>query len=135
MGETDDLRAVIEAIPTRTLAAKLRPLMPAIELRLQSGVHLREIVDALNHSAALGRGDEVRDLEELPAALPRQAARGRPAARPGNLGGGSSASAAPPAAAAPIAVTPSMLRKLRSEPIDLEALVELGKPTVTKKGK
>ena len=40
MSKADDLRAVIEAVPTRTLAAKLRPLMPAIELQLQAEVHL-----------------------------------------------------------------------------------------------
>ena len=131
VGKTDDLRAVIEAIPPRTLAAKLRPLMPAIELRLQLGVHLREIVGALNHSAALG---EVK-FATLKSYLQRYRARQRAGGRPRVPAAAEAARAHPPAlaaTAAPVAVTPALLRELRSQPIDLEALAD-GRSTSKKK--
>jgi hypothetical protein len=134
VSKTDDLRAVIEAIPTRTLAAKLRPLMPAIELRLQAGVHLREIVDALNQSAALGAELKFATLKSY---LQRHRARQRAGGRQRVLATSEAARALPPrppAAAAPVVVTPSLLRKMRNEPIDLEALAEIGRSTIKKKG-
>ena len=127
VGKTDDLRAVIEAIPIRTLAAKLRPLMPTIELRLQSGVRLREIVDALNNSSAL-------DAEMKYATLKSSLQRYRAGGRQRVLAAAEAARARPPASTAPVAVTSSLLRKLRSEPIDLEALADLGRSTFKKKG-
>ena len=134
MGTTDDLRAVIEAIPTRTLAAKLRPLMPAIELRLQSGVHLREIGDALNQSAALDTNVKLATLKNY---LQRYRSRQRAGGRQHVLPASEAARAhppAPPAAAPPIAVTPSMLRELRNKKIDLESYMQIGRSMAKKKG-
>ena len=133
MSKTDDLRAAIEAIPARTLASKLRPLMPAIELRLQAGVHLREIVDTLNQSAALGAEMKFATLKSY---LQRHSARERAEGRQRVLA--SDAARAPPptapATAADVSDTFAMLRKLRSKPIDLEALAEIGRSTFKKKG-
>jgi len=134
VGETNDLRALIEAIPPRTLAAMLRPLMPAIELRLQSGVHLREIVDALNSSAALGAEMKFATLKSY---LQRYRARQRAGGSqrvPAAAEGARTHPPAPAVAASPVAVTPSLLRKMRNEPIDLEALAEIGRSTFKKKG-
>jgi len=133
VGEINDLRALIEAIPPRTQAAKLRPLMPAIELRLQSGVHLREIVDALNSSPALGAEMKFATLKSY---LQRHRARQR-AGGPERVLATSDAAHAlrptPPAVAAPIAVTPALLRKMRNEPIDLEHYMEIGKSLAKKR--
>jgi hypothetical protein len=134
VGETDDLRAAIEAIPARTLAAKLRPLMPAIELRLQAGVHLREIVDALNQSAALGAEMKFATLKSY---LQRHRARQRAGRRQRVLAASEASRAlppTPPAGAAPVVVTPSLLREMRNRPIDMEALAEIGRSTFKKKG-
>jgi len=54
MGETKDARALIEAVPTSSLASKLRTLMPAIGRRIGAGVHAQDIVGALNDSGAFG---------------------------------------------------------------------------------
>ena len=133
MSKNDDLRVLIDAIPPRTLAAKLRPLMPAIELRLQSGAHLREIVDALNQSAALG--EEMR-FATLKSYLQRHRARQRAGGRQRVVATSDAARAlppTPPATAAPIAATPAELQRMRNEPIDLEHYAEIGRSLAKKR--
>jgi len=137
-----DLETLIRSFPGRTLAAKLRRLMPEIEKRIEEGVRLSEIVDALNGSGSLGA--EVR-LTTLKTYLRRF----RRELRVGS-GRGSRRPAGPPAvpagAAAPVlpalprpapghAVTPSFIRRIRDEDVDLEAYAEAGRALLkTRKG-
>ena len=139
MGDTEELRALIEAIPARTLAAKLRMLMPVIERRIQAGVQHGEIVDVLNKSGAL---PNQLKLEALRSCLKRyrKAQRGETPRRPRQAACEPTATAAkvtPPSpvqAVGQVAVTPAMLRQARNKPIDLELLSEIGKSTIKKKG-
>jgi len=55
MGDTEELRALLEGIPARTLAAKLRALMPVIESRIEAGVRHHEIVAVLNQNGGFTR--------------------------------------------------------------------------------
>ena len=130
MGERKDARALIDAIPSPTLASRLRALMPAIERRLEMGVHLQAIVNVLNESGALGA--ELK-LATLRTYLQRyRAAQRAPARRQVSAGG--AAAPAPHPYVRPAAVTPAVLREARCEEIDLHGLAELGKSTFKKKG-
>ena len=138
MADTEELTALIEAIPARTLAAKLRALMPVIERRIQAGVRHGEIVDVLNKSGAL---PNQLKLEALRSYLKRyrKAQRGETLRRPRQAVSEPivAAKIPPPGplpAGAPLAVTPAMLRQARNKPIDLELLSEIGRSTIKKKG-
>ena len=48
MNETDALKSLIDAIPGRTAAAKLRRIMPDIDRRVREGIQHEEIIDTLN---------------------------------------------------------------------------------------
>lgn len=48
MDQSDALKGLIEGIPGKTLAAKLRGLMPEIDKRVREGVQHEEIIDTLN---------------------------------------------------------------------------------------
>ena len=48
MKETDALKSLIDAIPGRTAAAKLRRIMPDIDRRVREGIQHEEIIDTLN---------------------------------------------------------------------------------------
>jgi hypothetical protein len=45
---SDDLKSLIDAIPGRTVAAKLRRIMPDIDRRVREGIQHEEIIDTLN---------------------------------------------------------------------------------------
>ena len=130
MGESKDAEALIDAIPSPTLASRLRALMPAIERRLETGVHLQAIVNVLNESGTLGA--EVK-LATLRTYLQRyRAAQRAPAQRQVSAGGAAAPALHP--CVRPADVTPAMLREARSQEIDLHGLAELGKSTFKKKG-
>lgn len=48
MDQSDALKGLIEGIPGKTLAAKLRGLMPEIDRRVREGVQHEEIIETLN---------------------------------------------------------------------------------------
>lgn len=48
MDEREALKSLIQGIPGKTLAAKLRTIMPEIDRRVREGVQHQEIIDALN---------------------------------------------------------------------------------------
>ncbi len=48
MNKTDALKSLIDAIPGRTVAAKLRRIMPDIDRRVREGIQHEEIIDTLN---------------------------------------------------------------------------------------
>jgi hypothetical protein len=140
VGDTEELRALLERTPARTLAAKLRALMPVIESRIEAGVRHHEILAVLNQNGGFAREVTLKTLQCYLYRY-RKAQRGAsPRAAPPKDREMAAAVAEPPLpprpiqAVRPLAVTPSMLRQLRNEPIDLELLSELGKPTFKKKG-
>jgi hypothetical protein len=45
---SDDLKSLIDAIPGRTVAAKLRRMMPDIDRRVREGIQHEEIISTLN---------------------------------------------------------------------------------------
>jgi hypothetical protein len=45
---SDDLKGLIDAIPGRTVAAKLRRMMPDIDRRVREGIQHEEIISTLN---------------------------------------------------------------------------------------
>lgn len=48
MSQSDPLKALIDSIPGRTVAASLRRIMPEIDRRVRDGVRHEDIVAALN---------------------------------------------------------------------------------------
>lgn len=48
MNQLNALKTVIEDIPGKTIAAKLRRLMPEIDKRVREGIQHVEIIEALN---------------------------------------------------------------------------------------
>lgn len=48
MNESEALKNLIRGIPGKTLAAKLRTIMPEIDKRVREGVQHQEIIDVLN---------------------------------------------------------------------------------------
>jgi hypothetical protein len=124
------LEALIHGFPGRTLAAKLRRLLPQIEKRIEEGVRLPEIVDALNRSGALGA--EVR-LTTLKTYLrrfrrKRRLGSGRRGRRSPTPPTGPARPALPAPARAPgHALTPSLIRKIRDIDVDLDAYAEAGR--------
>lgn len=48
MSQPNDLKALIESIPGRTVAARLRRIMPEIDRRIREGVQHDEIIETLN---------------------------------------------------------------------------------------
>ncbi len=48
VNETDALKSLIDAIPGRTVAAKLRRIMPDIDRRVREGIQHEEIIVTLN---------------------------------------------------------------------------------------
>ena len=58
MGETKDARALIEAVPTSSLASKLRTLMPAIGRRIGAVVshHLSVFDIEINARSGMPKG-------------------------------------------------------------------------------
>jgi len=140
MGDTEELRALLEGIPARTLAAKLRALMPVIESRIEAGVRHHEIVAVLNQNGGFTRKVTPKTLQcylyRYRKAQRGASPRGAPP-REREVAAAVAELPSPPRpiqAARPLAVTPSMLRQVRNETIDLELLSELGKSTLKKKG-
>jgi hypothetical protein len=140
VGDTEELKALLERIPARTLAAKLRALMPVIESRIEAGVRHHEIAAVLNQNGGLSRRVTVKTLQCYLYRY-RKAQRGTsPRAAPSRGREVAAAVAELPLPSPPIqpvrplAVTPSMLRQVRNEAIDLELLSEVGKATLKKKG-
>lgn len=50
MNQSEALKKLIEGIPGKTLAAKLRQIMPEIDGRVREGVQHQEIIEALNEN-------------------------------------------------------------------------------------
>lgn len=50
MSESDAIKGLIDSIPGKTLAAKLRSIMPEIDKRVREGVQHEEIIETLNAS-------------------------------------------------------------------------------------
>lgn len=50
MSDSDALKSLIDSIPGKTLAAKLRGVMPEIDKRVREGVQHEEIIETLNAS-------------------------------------------------------------------------------------
>ncbi|TXG97359.1 MAG: hypothetical protein E6R08_07055 [Nevskiaceae bacterium] len=48
MAKADQLKALLDELPGRTLAAKLQDLMPEIDRKVRSGVRHEEIIEVLN---------------------------------------------------------------------------------------
>ena len=140
MGDTEELRVLLEGIQARTLAAKLRALMPVIVSRIEAGVRHHEIVAALNENGGFTREVTLKTLQCYLYRY-RKAQRG---ASPRAVPPGEREAAAavaelpspprPTGAVRPLAVTPAMLRQARNKPIDLELLSEIGRSTSKKKG-
>lgn len=159
--EADELQRLVENIPGRTLAAKLRRLLPDIDRRIREGVQHQEIVDALNRHGGFGAEVKLSTLRSYlfryrkakrdgtkrygrrpvpPAMAPVRADEAVPSppllerlsARPRTKEAGL-ASAVGTSRPVGGAVTPSALRQARDEEVDLEALAELGKVTRRKK--
>ncbi len=139
MAETEVLRTLIQSLPGRTLAAKLRELMPDINKRIKEGVRHQEIVDALNEHGGFDQEIKLTTLrsylfryrKELPAAA-RRKHRVAPAGEGRAAVGSEARSERVPAADGTPArprtvVTPGTLREARDERVDLEALSKLGK--------
>jgi hypothetical protein len=137
-----ELEALIHSFPGRTLAAKLRRLMPEIEKRIEEGVRLSEIVVALNRSGSLGAEVRLATLKTYLRRFRRERRVG--SGRGGRRPAGSPARPANPAApvlparpppAPGHAVTPSLIRRIRDTDVDLEAYAEAGRALLkTKKG-
>jgi pyruvate/2-oxoglutarate dehydrogenase complex dihydrolipoamide acyltransferase (E2) component len=139
VGDTEELRARLAGIPARTLAAKLRVLMPVIVSRIDAGVRHREILAVLNENGGVGKEVTLRTLQCYLYRY-RKAQRGASprAATPAERERATAVTEVPPPrstqAAGPLAVTPSMLRQARNKPIDMELLAEIGRSTFKKKG-
>lgn len=151
--ERDELQRLIENIPGRTLAAKLRRLLPDIDERIKEGVRHQEIVDALNRHGGFGAEVKLATLRSYlfryrKAERESGGRRARLRAPPAALLEVQAVSSPPPLERPPEprprlvaelarapggAVTPSALREVRDEEVDLEALAELGKSTHRKK--
>jgi hypothetical protein len=141
VAETEDVRALIQSLPGRTLAAKLRDLMPDIDQRIKTGVRHQEIVDALNSHGGFDQDIKLTTLRSYlfryRQGLPAEARRRRRAAAAGEEGvteasrGQSERVAAADAKPAQVRtiVTPGALREARDERVDLDALSKLGKAT------
>lgn len=126
MRQTVDWEALIETIPEATLAAKLRALMPAIDQRINDGVRHQDIVDALNAHGGLAA--EVK-LQTFRSYLFRYRRAARASRGNEEVRGGRWAAQAAPAlpAVSSAARTPSDLKRLRNEEVDLEELSRIGR--------
>ena len=139
MGDTEELSARLAATPARTLAAKLRALMPVIVSRIDAGVRHHEIVAVLNENGGFTREVTLKTFQCYLYRY-RKAQRGAsPRAAPPRERELAAAVAEPPPprpiqAVRPPVVTPAMLRQARNKPIDLELLSEIGRSTFKKKG-
>ncbi len=126
MSETEDLRALVEAIPGRTLAAKLRGIMPAIDQRVRDGVRHQDLVDAL--SAALGQPVRLTTFRSLLARYRRRArAEGRLPAAPDPEPTRGEDAPAPPRV-----TSRADLARLHEEEVDLEELARIGRDLAKK---
>jgi hypothetical protein len=128
MGEPGDLNAVIESIPGRSLAAKLRQLLPLIDERIKSGVRLQDIVEALNRHGGL-------NAEVKASTLRSYVCRYRKAMGAPRLVDGAPSQETRVALVAretpPMSVSKvrnaSDLKRLRNQEVDLDELSRIGK--------
>jgi len=128
--QAEELKAIIEAIPGKTLAAKLRRVMPEIDRRVREGVMHEEIVKALNeHGFDLNLNTfrsylyryrrKLKDAAEFPSAKAPGAAPISPPATDSPVG-------KPAEPIRPI-TNRGELAKVRNADFDLDQLAELGK--------
>jgi hypothetical protein len=129
--QAEELKAIIEAIPGKTLAAKLRRVMPEIDRRVREGVMHEEIVQALNeHGFDLNLNTFRSYLYRYRRKLKEAAESPTPAKAPGV------APVSPPATDSPVGKPAESIRpitnkgelaKVRNADFDLDQLAELGK--------
>ena len=127
MGEPGDLGAVIESIRSRTLAGKLRQLLPLIDERIKNGVSYQDIIEALRTHGGFKAELKASTLRSY---LSRYRKRGSASRLDGALR--QPTAAVPPQPAVPAVCTPTVrnasdLRRLRNQEIDLDALSRIGR--------
>ena len=128
MGDLGNLTAVIENIPGRTLAAKLRGLLPLIDARIKEGVSYQDIIEALNRHGALNAELKPATLRVYLSRYRKRASAPRVVERaPCQQTPAAAAGLAVPSIPVPKVRNASDLKRLRNEEIDLDALSCIGK--------
>ena len=130
MSQTDDLKAMISAMPGKTLAAKLRAVMPEIDKRVREGVRHDELIEMLNiHGFDLKLNtfrkylyryrkklaeEQQQPARPIPAPASPTAIKSRPDGKPAD-------------SPIPTITNRGDLAKVRTADFDLDQLAEIGK--------
>jgi hypothetical protein len=125
MGEPGDLNAVIESVPGRSLAAKLRQLLPLIDERIKSGVRLQDIVEALNRHGGLNAEVKASTLRSYVCRYRRTMSA--PRLVDGAPGQGALVTREPPPTPVTKVRNASDLKRLRNQEVDLDELSRIGR--------